>query len=390
MAPLGASGSGFDIVDRRDAVGSLRAELEACSRMALDLEAAGYHRYSDAICLAQVTVSGRHYVLDPFGFDAGELLRSPLEDPGIEVVMHGASHDLRLMARDWRISVKGLFDTQAASELLGLDSTGLGSLVESRLGVALSKAYQRADWAVRPLPRAMLEYAANDTRYLFELADGLDLELRSLGRDGWLREECRVLESAPLRSASEGFEPASRIKGAGRLAPKELEALRMAIDWRDRIARTRDAAPFRVVHDKALFAAAAARPRSVFDLQRVNGFPPGLAISEGRRLVERIKTLSATSDGEIDPLRALRRPSSRVPRDLEAKANEIRDLRNRRAAELKLARGALLSNATIAAVVRRGPATNAELAEVRGMRKWQTELLGEEILELLDGDAQDG
>ena len=372
----------FELIAEEDAARPLAALLADCKRMALDLEAAGYHRYSDAICLAQVTVADRHFILDPFALDVGELLRRPLEDPEVEVLMHGAAQDLRLLSRDWNLSLRGLFDTHIAAELLGLRSTGLGSLVEERMGVTMSKRHQRADWAMRPLTESMLEYAANDTRYLFKLTDELIEELRRAGREAWAREECRSLELASTSNHSVSYEPAARVKGAGRLSPRHLEALRAALDWRDRIARQRDVAPFRVIGDRKLLEAASTSPTSPLDLERVCGFPQRLARREGWKLLDRLSKLEWVPESEIEPLdRVPPRPSGRVPPDLEEAASRVKDLRNRRASELGIGRGKVLSNAMIATVIRRAPSTLEELARIEGVKKWQVELLGSDLIE---------
>ncbi|HEX7048609.1 MAG TPA: ribonuclease D, partial [Longimicrobiales bacterium] len=149
------------------------AQLEAVVRqfadaplVAADTEAAGYHRYFDTICLLQLSTRSCTAVIDTLAFERLDRLAPLFERPSTEVVFHDADYDLRLLHRDFGITVRGLFDTKVAAQFLGEPAFGLASLVEKHLGVRMEKAYQRADWARRPLPPAMLEYAAEDTRYL--------------------------------------------------------------------------------------------------------------------------------------------------------------------------------------------------------------------------------
>ena len=144
----------------------LADDLRSGGSIALDCEAAGFHRYSDRLCLVQVSTAAATYVVDPLAFDPSDLLRETLEDPQREVIMHGADFDLRLLHRDLGIELHGLFDTQIAASLLGLESLGLASLLEDRFGVKLSKKYQRADWAERPLTAGMLDHPSADTVHL--------------------------------------------------------------------------------------------------------------------------------------------------------------------------------------------------------------------------------
>lgn len=364
----------------------LRDDIARVRRLALDCEAAGFHRYSDRLCLVQLTTERETYVIDPMGVDVPGLLRGPLEDPAVEVDMHGADFDLRLLRRDLDIGLRGLFDTQIAAQLLGEESVGLAALLESRLGVKLSKKYQRADWAERPLKDGMLAYAADDTRFLMRLSDILRAELREAGRSAWAEEECRALElsaGAPAE-AQEPEDPVVRVKGARKLSARQVAALRTALEWRDDIARRWDKATFRVVGDGPLVEAVAARPRHVRDLADVKGFPGRLANEEGAALLERLDRVASAPENELRPYpRSARQGPGRPSPEVEALAERLKSVRNRRADELGLPRGTLLANAVVLEIARAAPATLQELAAVEGMRQWKAEAIGEEMLAVI-------
>lgn len=366
--------------------GGLVDDLGKAKRIALDCEAAGFHRYSDRLCLLQLSTERATYLIDPLSFDPSDLLRGPLEDPDLPVVMHGADFDLRLLARDLRIRLRGLFDTQIAAQLLGEQTLGLAGLLESRFGVRLSKKFQRADWAERPIGDAMLEYAAEDTRHLTRLADWLTAELAEARRLPWALEECRALEAAagelPEEEAPE--DPVGRIKGARHLSPRQLTALREALAWRDEIARAKDRATFRVIAEGPLIEAVAAHPRSVRELVAIKGFPSRLAEEEGAALVARLERVSRMRDDELRGYpRSERRGANRITPEMEALAERLKNARNKRADELKLPRGTLLSNATLLEIARAAPKSIDALAAVEGMRRWKAEALGEDFVRLI-------
>jgi ribonuclease D len=369
---------------------SLVAELARTRRLALDCEAAGFHRYSDRLCLLQLSTERDTWVIDPLAFDPSELLRRPLQDPAVTVVMHGADFDLRLLRRDMGIHLHGLFDTQIAAQLLGEEILGLAGLLESRLGVRLSKKYQRADWAERPLLEPMLEYAADDTRHLMRLAERLREELRAAGRLEWAEEEFRALEDAaggPIQP-EEPEDPVVRIRGARHLSARQVTALREALAWRDEIARARDRAPFRVIAEEPLVEAVAAWPKSARDLLGIKGFPTRLAEEEGDALVRRLARVAALTDAELQPYpRGPRRGPARASPETEALAERLKTVRNRKADELRLPRGTLLSNAVVMEVARARPRTMEALAQVEGMRRWKAEILGKEFLGSIRGAA---
>jgi ribonuclease D len=373
------------IESERD-VGALIADLNSAKRITLDCEAAGFHRYSDRICLVQLSTADATYVIDPLAFDPSDVLRDVVEDPLREVVMHGADFDLRLLHRDLGLDLHGLFDTQIAASLLGLETLGLASLLGERFGVTLSKKYQRADWAERPLTEGMLDYAASDTIYLLALRDQLVEELTEAGRLAWVEEECRALEqSATMRKdGAAPRDPVTRVKGARHLSPRQVTALREALSWRDEVARERDKAPFRIVGDGPLIDAVALHPRRAEELTSIKGFPRGLAKGEGRQLVSRLHAVVAIPEEELVPYpRKGGGGPGHPPPEVEELAEKLKAARNKAADELGLARGTLLSNAVLVEVARAAPEDTEALAAVGGMRRWRMHVLGDDLLAVI-------
>ena len=361
----------------------LEDDLSSGGRIALDCEAAGFHRYSDRLCLIQISTAAATYVVDPLAFDPSQLLREALEDPRREVIMHGADFDLRLLHRDLGIALNGLFDTQIAASLLGLDSLGLAALLEQRFGVKLSKKYQRADWAERPLTSGMLDYAAADTGHLIGLRDQLGEELAAAGRATWVEEECRALEesAAVPKDDAEARDPVTRVKGARDLSPRQVTALRVALNWRDELARERDKAPFRVVGDGPLIDAVAMHPRRAEELTSIKGFPRGLAKGEGHQLVKQLRAVVDMPETELQPYpRRKGGGPGRAPPEVEQLAERLKGVRNQKADELGLARGTLLANAVLVEVALAAPTETEALAAMPGMRRWRMDVLGDQLL----------
>lgn len=373
----------FRYVDGLDSSSSLSAQLEDQPRVALDCEAAGFHRYSDRLCLVQLSTPEATFLIDPLEFDPQALLRPVLEDPEVEIIMHGADFDLRLLDRDLDIRLRGLFDTQIAAALLGEESLGLSSLLERFCSVRLSKKYQRADWAKRPLPREMLEYAASDTRHLSDLAGLLRARLVEAGRLEWAREEFRRLEEVRWEGDDED-DPVVRVKKARDLEPRVLERLRAALGWRDGIARSRDRAPFRVASDQVLIAIADDPPATIDELAARSGFSPNLAHSSGRDLLEHLRRVDVLPDTELTlyPRRSRTGPGRPTPEE-EERAEVLRGARNRMANSLGLDRGLLLPNTVLVQIARSNPTSRDALTQVAGVRRWQVEALGDTILKSL-------
>jgi len=374
----------LELIDTRDRAEAVVASLVDEPSLALDCEAAGFHRYSDRLCLVQIsTPEGRDVILDPLAVELGDLLRPLLENPDQTLYMHGGDYDFRLLDRDLGINPRGVFDTQIAASLLGVDGIGLASLLEAHFDVRLSKKYQRADWAQRPLERGMLEYAAADTRYLHELASRLQRRLEEAGRLEWAREEFRLMEEIRW-TVDETEDPVSRVKGAHRLDDRVVARLREALAWRDDLAREQDRAPFRIAPDSALVRAAEERPRSPNELAGLKGMNPRTARQEGQDLLDRMARIDALPDGEVKgyPPRERNGPG-RPPPEVEELASRLKTVRNRVAEELGLDRGVLFPNASLLDVAREAPSTEEGFRNVEGVKGWQATVVAPAMLPIL-------
>jgi ribonuclease D len=267
----------------------LVVELHAHDRVGVDTEADSLHSYREKLCLLQISVSipdtvagiadagrdgenphasrdqrsgllersqPRHhdFIVDPLaGLDLTPLARL-LEEK--EIVLHGADYDLRLLRRGMNLVAKRIFDTVIGARLIGIREFSLAALVERYFGVKLAKGSQKANWAQRPLPARMEEYARNDTRYLLPLADRLGDEMDGLGRLEWFHQSCqRAVDQAAVDRVRDADE-AWRIAGAGALRGQAGAVLRALWNWREKEAEAADRPPFHILQNRELLSAA--------------------------------------------------------------------------------------------------------------------------------------
>lgn len=354
------------------------------SALAVDTEAAGYHRYFDRVCLVQISTRSATYVIDTLAVRRLDPLRSVFEAPSVEIVIHDADYDLRLLSRDFGIRVRGLFDTKIAAQFLGEPSIGLASLVEKYLGIRLEKAFQRADWAQRPLPVEMLEYAAEDTRHLLPLRDVLRAELERRGRLAWAQEEFQIQEAIQWTPPAADPDAYLRLKGTRDLQPRQLAALRELYAWREAVARERDVAPFRVLTNEAMIEIARRMPETERALSAVPGIPRSLARRHGQEVLAAIKRARALPEQAL-PTRP--RGAGRPPPDPEfdAMVERLRAARDEVAAALGIDRGFLMPRSQLEELARLRPRSLEALSEVPGLRRWQIEAMGPEIVKAING-----
>lgn len=222
--------------------------LAPLSQIALDTEADSLHSYFEKMCLIQISTAHENCLVDPL---AGMPLQ-PLYDvlAGKRLVLHGADYDLRLLHRSGNFAVTDIFDTMIASRLSGYKELGLAALVARHFDVKLSKASQKANWALRPLSNQMLEYAMSDTKYLLPLAAILEAELRRLHRWDWFIESRDRLIASAREPRERDETQAWRISGSAALGPRAQSILRVLWYWRDGEAKAWDRPPFHVMNNE--------------------------------------------------------------------------------------------------------------------------------------------
>ncbi|HEV2750742.1 MAG TPA: HRDC domain-containing protein [Gemmatimonadales bacterium] len=364
---------------------ALADAIAALSReplVAADTEAASFHRYRDRIFLIQLASPSRTEIIDPLALTDLSPVGALLSNAAVEKIFHDADYDLRTLDRDYGFRARRLFDTRIAAQLAGEPAVGLAALLEKYVGVKLAKEHQKADWSRRPLPAAMLAYAAADTEHLPALREALRARLSALGRLGWAEEEFTRLEDLRWTGAPEGGggDAYLRIKGAKVLPARQLAALRELYRWRESVAAEQDRATFRIIGNEALHAVARALPRAPADLKAITGLPDSLAGRHGAALLGAVRRALELSEPELP--RVERAP--RQPRDpaLEARVERLKAARNRVAAELGLEPGILAARSTLEAVARTQPLPNDRAGLVRGgeLRRWQIEALGDALL----------
>ena len=355
--------------------------------LAVDTEGASFHRFVDRVYLLQLTArtgSGhvRSAIVDPLPITPSDLadLGAIVEDRKVEVIFHDADYDLRLLHQDYGWRVTNIFDTRIAAQLIGLKAFGLAALLEKYFGVKLDKKHQRADWSMRPLTEGMLDYAAQDTRYLLDLRDRLKDELERLGRWSWAKEEFERLEGTQF--ADDGGDGAFlRLKGARDLNRRELALLRELVQWRDGVAEGLDRATFRVAGNEVLLEMARQAPQTKEALLAIKGAPRGMVESRGAEMLAAVRRGLAVPDAELPRFPKAAR-WDRDP-DFDDKVSRVKAVRDAAAARLDLDPGVLCSRDRLETIVRRAPKSVEELADVKDLRRWQIELMGEEFVSAL-------
>ncbi|MBN2644796.1 MAG: ribonuclease D [Desulfuromonadaceae bacterium] len=357
-------------------VANLARTLIAQPVVAVDLEADSMHSYQEKVCLLQFTWQDETLLLDPLAGADLSPLKPFFADEAICKIFHAADYDVRCLARDFAIEVKGLFDTMVASQLLGEERVGLADVLKKYFAVELDKSCQRADWSQRPLPEKMLRYAADDTRYLERLMILLKQRLEEKGRMSWAAEEFSLLQQGRFQ-LQEG--PLFlRLKGAALLPRRGLAVAEQLLHWRDREAERRDCPPYKVLDNKAILALAQNCPTDEIMLEQVAELVPKLRQRYGGALVREVARALEQSPASW-PVFPRGERKARDPL-AEKRLTTLKKWRAEKAEALQLEAGILINNSLLERIAYGVPRSHGALAALPGMKGWQQEVLGDEIL----------
>jgi len=377
-----ANTASAEYLDQSSEVARFLDQVSDVTELALDTEGASFHRFLDRIYLLQLSTRDRSAIIDPLPIGTPQKLGDLLQDPKVEVVLHDADYDLRLLHQDYGWHVTRIFDTRVAAQLLGIKSFGLAALLEQYFDVKLDKKHQRADWSMRPLTPDMLEYAAQDTRFLLQLRDQMKAALERRGRWHWAEEEFARLEGTRWE-AEESMEGFLRLKGARDLTRRELAVLREVANWRDTVAAQLDRATFRVMGNEVLFELARRVPRSVSELSAIKGMPRGMVERAGGDIVASVRRGMEAPEAELP--RFPRGQRWNKDRDFDDRVGRLKAVRDEAATRLELDPGVLCSRERLENVARSGAQTVVDLATVPDLRRWQIEEMGEGFVRALRG-----
>lgn len=381
------------LVSRDELLRYAEALADGRGPVAVDAERASGFRYGQSAYLVQLRRAGAGTALvDPVALPDLSVLSEALE--GVEWVLHAASQDLPCLSEvDMRPD--SLFDTELAARLLGRERVGLGPLVEAELGLHLAKEHSAADWSTRPLPESWLRYAALDVEVLVELRDRLEGDLTGQGKIEWARQEFEAVRLAgpPAPRA----EPWRRTNGIGQVRDaRGLAVVRELWATRDSVARSRDIAPGRVLPDRAIIAAATARPATIDalgELPEFRGRGTRRRISQWWQPVTRALALPASElpskrpEREEGAMPAPRSWSGRFP-EADTRLTAVRSRMRELATELGTPQENLLAPEAQRRLAWAPPASPtaeavaAELAEL-GARPWQREVVAGPLAESL-------
>lgn len=354
--------------------------MKGAEAFALDTESNSGFAYHERLCLMQVSIDGRVWLVDLLTLGNGrrglDPMRELLESPETRVYLHGGEFDVGCLKRDYDISLRGVWDSQQAASYLGWSKTGYGAVVERVLDVRLPKEHAHYDWSRRPIRGEVLRYAINDVRYLPQVCRRLAQEV--LAAD--LVEEIDLAFVAVEESTwNGGYEDAGfwRLKGVGKLAVEQRPLLFALYRWRNEIAQRLDLPAGRALNTELLMALARNPPANANDLRRF-----GIA----RRITRRwgAELLAVVADARRNPPEPPSRPARVAATKLQQRRGDrLRRWRRQEAERRGVPLQVVLPLEALKALQRGGADNLEKIPQLGGKR---ARLYGEQLRRLCRAD----
>ena len=365
-----------------DLIVSTEALSAFCERAAqfdfvtVDTEFLRETTYWPRLCLIQVATDDEAVLIDPL---ADHLDLKPffalLANPSVTKVFHAARQDIEIFVKLTGAVPHNIFDTQIAASVCGFgDSASYDSLVRAICKVELDKSSRFTDWSARPLSEKQRLYALADVTYLRDIYRELRKQVEQTRRWDWVEDELTVLRSIDtyVVQPEEAWE---RLKMKIN-RPRDLAALKVLAEWRERKAQTTDQPRSRVFKDDALFDLAMQRPLTPDAFDKLRAVPRGFGRSSAAaEIIELLKGVEALQKADLPTL-----PERyRGPSPKGAVGDLIRVLLKSVAEQHGVAARILATSDDIDALVL------DDEADVPALKGWRRKLFGEKALAIKHG-----
>lgn len=256
-------------VENEDQLKKMCDDLRKQKEIAIDLEHHSFRSFQGIVCLMQISTRTTDYIVDTLRLRSElEILNEVFTDPKVVKVLHGADMDIVWLQRDFGLYVVNMFDTGQAARVLNFAHFSLAYMLKHYCKVETNKAFQLADWRIRPLPAEMIKYAREDTHYLLYIYDCMKNDLLQKGNEvknllhaAFQRSKviCFKVYQKPVfheDSYLELYRKSKKVFNA-----RQLFALKELYSWRDTFAREEDESTGYVLPNHMLLQIAEILPR---------------------------------------------------------------------------------------------------------------------------------
>jgi len=344
--------------------------------LSVDTESNSLYVYQEQVCLIQISTLAADYLIDPLALADLSPLAAVFANPRQEKIFHAAEYDILCLKRDYDFKFNNIFDTMVAARILGEPAVGLGSLIQSRLGIALEKKYQRANWGLRPLTGPMLDYARQDSRYLYPLKETLEKDLRERGLWDLALEDFRLGCEVESHNQTPVSPNCWKVAGSTEISPSEAAILQELCAFREDQARRQNVPPFKVLSNELLVKLSKESPTQMDQLLDFRGLTPHLVQRYGAGILQAIQRGQAAGP-LLRPAKI--RPDEKFLRRLDA----LKEWRKSKGLALKVESDVILPRDFLEHIAAENPETMPKLHALMAQIPWRYQHFHQELFSVL-------
>mgnify|MGYP001286519081 FL=1 len=366
----------MDLIVSTDALASFCERAAQFEFVTVDTEFLRETTYWPRLCLIQVATDDEAVLIDPL---APDIRLTPffalLANPSVTKVFHAARQDIEIFVKLTGAVPHNIFDTQVAASVCGFgDSASYDSLVRAICKVELDKSSRFTDWSARPLSEKQLSYALADVTWLRDIYRELRQQVEATRRWDWVEDELATLRSIDtyVVKPEQAWE---RLKMKFN-RPRDLAALKVLAQWRERRAQETDQPRSRVLKDDVIAELATQRPLTAEAFEKLRAVPRGFGRSSAAaEIIALLKEVEALPKAALPAL-----PERyRGPSPKGAVGDLVRVLLKAVAEQHGVAARIIATSDDIDALVL------DDEADVPALKGWRRKLFGEKALAIKHG-----
>ena len=257
-------------IDSNEKLQKLCSKLKKAKYICLDTEFMRERSFYPELCLIQINIDGESIAVDPMvGLDLKPLLK--ILTGSKLIVLHSGRQDLEILYNLTGKLPKKIFDTQIAAMVCGFgEQVGYRELVRQIAGADVDKSERYTDWSRRPLYEKQLDYALADVKYLPQIYEKLEAQLKAEKRKTWLEAEEEDLID-PKNYDDDPEDAWEKLKHRDKKVC-HLGVLKEITKWREIKAREVNKPRRWVMKDDTLMEIAMRKPDSAKDLKELRSF----------------------------------------------------------------------------------------------------------------------
>ncbi|MDO5329340.1 MAG: ribonuclease D [Coriobacteriia bacterium] len=357
------------------------ARANKSDAVSVDTEFIRDNTYWPKLCLLQMALKDEDVLIDPFKVDVS-VIADLFKNEHVVKIFHSPRQDIEILRHECGYFPIPLFDTQTAAAFLGYSlQIGYGHLVEKELGVHLKKGDSYSDWAMRPLSKSQLQYAADDVIYLHDLYYKMSKRLKDLGRLDWVAQDTNAKYLYAKVYDIEPRERFAKLKHLGSLKDKQISIAREVCEWRENYAMEHDMPRKWVLTDNQILEICKRKPNNISELFKIRDIKKNFDTKSAREIVDAVKAGVTSKEfpyinkaGDVQY-----RNEDFSNYDIEGEIDLMSAIVRIRAKENYIAPQVLSSKTDLNLIA------HGVRSDIPTLKGWRREIVGLDLLDLMDG-----